>query len=216
MSRRENAHARCARCRVHQSLCFCSEIPQLTTQTRLLLVIHYREQRKPTNTGLLATQCLTNSHCVVRGQRDQPECSLGLDPRRTTLILYPSARARLLTEFEASQPITLVVPDGNWRQASKVGTRVAELADAPHVKLPEGPPTAYGLRHEPVFGGLATMEAIARAMGILEGEAIQTALERVFRILVERTLWARGTLDPRDLTHPLPANTLRHVPTPLS
>jgi YD repeat-containing protein len=46
--------------------------------------------------------------------------------------------------------------------------------------------------------GLAThpqlKEAIARAMGILEGPLVREALERVFRAMVERTLWSRGAI----------------------
>lgn len=212
MSRRDNAHARCSRCHVHRSLCFCNEFPKLTTRTRLLLVIHYREQRKPTNTGLLATECLTNCTLVVRGHHAQRECSLGLDPTATTLVLFPDEHARPLTDFVARQPITLVVPDGNWRQASKARTRIPELADAPLVSLPEGPPSSYGLRHEPQAGGLATLEAIARAFGILEGAAVQAELERVLQIMVERTLWARGALRDHELIHGLPVGAVRHDP----
>jgi DTW domain-containing protein len=175
-------------------------------------VIHYREQRKPTNTGLLATECLTNSALVVRGSNAQRECSLSLDPGATTLILFPDEHARPLTDFVTNQPITLVVPDGNWRQASKVRTRIPQLAGATLVGLPEGPPSAYRLRHEAQVGGLATLEAIARALGVLDGAAIQDALERVLRIMVERTLWARGALRDDELTDGLPVGAVRHDP----
>lgn len=212
MSRRDNVPARCGRCHVHRSLCFCPEIPRLVTRTRLLLVIHYREQRKPTNTGSLAAECLTNSTVLVRGHSAQRECSLDLDPTATTLVLFPHEHAQPLTDFAAKQPITLVVPDGNWRQASKVRTRIPELTNAPLVSLPVGPPSNYALRHESQAGGLATLEAIARAFGILEGAAVQAQLERVLRIMVERTLWARGALRDHELSYGLPVGAVRHDP----
>ncbi len=112
----------------------------------------------------------------------------------------------------SSRPITLFVPDGTWRQASKVRRRVPCLADVPLVSLPQGSATTYRLRHEPRDGGLATMEAIARAFGILEGEAVQQALERVFRIMVERTLWSRGQLSTAGVMDGLPNGAVRHDP----
>jgi DTW domain-containing protein YfiP len=86
------------------------------------------------------------------------------------------------------------------------------LADVPMVTLPAGPPSVYRLRHEEHIGGLATMEAIARALGILDGHAVQVALERVFRIMIERTLWARGEIDAADVVDGLPEGALRHDP----
>jgi DTW domain-containing protein YfiP len=39
---------------------------------------------------------------------------------------------------------------------------------------------------------LATFEAIARALGVLESAAVQARLEHVFHLMVERTLASRG------------------------
>ena len=72
LSRKDNADARCPRCRVHTSLCVCALIPRIATRTRLLLVIHRREERKPTNTGRLAIECLSNSQVLVRGHQRSP------------------------------------------------------------------------------------------------------------------------------------------------
>jgi DTW domain-containing protein len=213
MSRRDNAKVRCARCHLHASLCLCAHIPQLMTRTRLVLVIHRIEQRKPTNTGLLAVECLQNSQVWVRGHAAQSDEQFLPDPTTTPLLLFPGAGSLPLTEFaSSSRPISLIVPDGNWRQASKVQHRVPCLAGVPSVSLPPGPPTLYRLRHEPRNGGLATMEAIARAFGVLEGPLVQAALEHVFRIMVERTLWSRGELDTAQVTGGIPDGVQRHDP----
>jgi len=62
------------------------------------------------------------------------------------------------------------------------------------------------LRSENREGGLATLEAIARALRILEpeGEAIEAAMLDVFRIMVDRTLWLRGQLSDEQVTGGLP------------
>jgi DTW domain-containing protein YfiP len=110
---------------------------------------------------------------------------------------------------------TMSVTDGTWRQAFKVRNRVAGLSDLPCVSLPHDAPSTYRLRSEAHPHGLATIEAIARAMGILEGERgpeVRLSLERVFRAMVERTLWARGEIDPCDVTGGVPEGAMRHDP----
>jgi hypothetical protein len=37
-------------------------------------------------------------------------------------------------------------------------------------------------------------------------------MERVFSAMVERTLWARGELDAKDLSHGIPEGAVRHDP----
>jgi DTW domain-containing protein len=100
--------------------------------------------------------------------------------------------------------VTLIVPDGNWGQAGRVRRRVPGLIDLPCVTLPTGPASEYRLRAETRAEGLATIEAIARAFGILEGLEVQHAIESVFALLVERTRWSRGEISRAQLTHPLP------------
>jgi DTW domain-containing protein YfiP len=53
------------------------------------------------------------------------------------------------------------------------------------------------LRRHPNPRFLATFEAIARALGILESTEVQARLELVFRLMVKRTLLSRGQLDAR-------------------
>jgi hypothetical protein len=67
-----------------------------------------------------------------------------------------------------------------------------------HVKLAEGAPSQYRLRTQPNDKSLCTLEAIARALGVLESREAQLQLETVLGVMVERTLWCRGILDARD------------------
>ena len=193
MSRRDNVELRCVRCRMHEGLCVCALIPRIETRTRLVLVLHRDEERKPTNTGQLAALCLPNSEVYVRGLLDQPAPRFTDDPTRQPLLLYPHQSALPIASFAASaRPITLIVPDGTWRQAGKVHKRMPGLAGVPCVSLPPDVPTTYRLRAEFHGDRLATLEAIARALGILEGPQVRRALEELFGVMVERTLWLRG------------------------
>jgi len=198
---------------MHVGLCFCASIPRLRTRTRVVLVMHRFEDRKPTNTGRLATECLENSETVIRGDDSGAPAEVRFHETARPVLLYPSRDARPLEEFrDADAPLTLVVPDGNWRQASKVKKRVRGLSEIPCAALPSGPPSAYRLRTAHLESGLSTIEAIARALGLLEGPDVQLALETVFHTMVERTLWARGALATDRVASGIPKGAKPHDP----
>ncbi len=200
---------------MHESLCVCPLLPDppIATRTRLVLLIHRLEHRKPTNTGLLAAACLANREVIVRGHEAQPTAPIAWEPGSRPVLLFPFEGATPLADLAPSEkPVTLVVPDGTWRQASKARSRVPGLREVPCVSLPPGDPSSYRLRGEAHPTGLATIEAIARALGLLEGEMVRRALERVFRAMVERTLWLRGTIPTRDVEGGIPEAALAHDP----
>lgn len=184
---------------MHLHLCLCPLIPRYDLSTRLVLVMHHREQIKTTATGPLALESLSNSELRIHGHRDRPLDFSDLDvPGRRTLLLYPGDDTPILSRsfLEGDdRPITLVVPDGNWRQASRMGRRLPGLGHAEMVRLPEGPPTEWGVRREFHSEGLATYEAIARAFGIIESPVVQSGMEELFRLMVQRTLHSRGCSD---------------------
>jgi len=196
-------------------LCVCVLFPDppLETRTRLVLFIHRYEDRKPTNTGRLAAECLAGSEVRVRGHEDRPCAPFIAAPGTRPLLLFPDDDAIPLDHLPSSpEPVTLIVPDGTWRQARRVRSRVPGLDAVPCVALPAGESSSYGLRSEPRPGGLATIEAIARAFDLLEGPHVRAALERVFRAMVERTLWSRGMIDAAAVTSGIPEGVERHDP----
>jgi DTW domain-containing protein YfiP len=193
------------------TLCICALVPRLRTRTRLTLLVHYREARKPTNTGQLAARCLERSRIELVGQRDRPLSSPALGDE-LPLLLFPADDAVPIEHHAGSaRPIALFVPDGNWRQASKMRRRGPGLEAMQCVTLPDSGPSAYRLRAELRPGGLATLEAIARALALLEGDAgpaIESAMLGVFRVMVERTLWFRGQLRDHEVTGGIPPAAL--------
>ena len=198
---------------MHASLCVCSLIPRLETRTRLVLVIHRAEDRKPTNTGRLATECLVNSQVIVRGHEDDPTPPFVFGDDVRPLLLFPHEDATPLAELPRDErPTVLVVPDGNWRQASRVRNRVPGLRRVHCVTLPAAEPSVYRLRFEAHPAGLATIEAVARAMGILEGPEVERAMLHPFNAMVERTLWSRGDLDEHEVTGGIPTGARRDDP----
>jgi DTW domain-containing protein len=97
------------------------------------------------------------------------------------LLLFPSPNAQKLgPELGRNGSIRLVVPDGSWSQARRIAQHELRRADVELVSLPDPGTSRYRLRRKPVEGGLATLEAIAHALGALEGPEVEEHLLRAF------------------------------------
>ena len=195
LSRKRKTKDPCEVCFLHRSRCLCDRIPRLDLRTRVTLVVHAKELKRTTNTGRLAVAALSHSSIRVRGEgREAMDLSDLMDPNHHSVLLYPSADARILdAEYVARQerPLHLIVPDGNWRQASKVHTRHAELSSVPRVMLAIRQEPRPLLRKETTPFGMATLEAIAHALRVIEGEAVGSVLLALYREKLERTLAGR-------------------------
>ncbi|MFO0747530.1 MAG: tRNA-uridine aminocarboxypropyltransferase [Myxococcota bacterium] len=193
---RQKLATRCPWCRMHAERCICALVPELRTTTRLALVAHRRELRKTTNSGTLAVRCLGAAARIFSWGDEGTH----IDPAELVpdgyqgFVLSPAGSGPLDLERLAAdgRPVVVVVPDGTWRQANKMAVRIPALAALPRYGLPPGPPSRYRLRLEHREDGLATFEAIARAFGLLEGPAVQAAMEALFEAMVRGTLASRG------------------------
>lgn len=193
----------CPECFLNRQLCICDLFPQLNLQTRVCLVVHAKELKRTTNTGRLAIKSLVNSEMRVRGEtKESLDLSDLLSPTYRTLLFYPSKDAVELNKelvMQDLRPIQLIVPDGNWRQASKVHYRHHELKEIPRVMI-KAPNTAkFHLRTENTLEGMATLQAIAHALGVIEGDEVKKTLLGLYDAKLERTLQGRGQKDSESL-----------------
>ena len=192
------ATQRCSVCDASLTLCMCAVLPRLDLRTRIALVIHHRELSRSSNTGLLALRALVNSELRIRGDsRDTLDLSDLLSPQYRTLLFYPCAAAVELDRDLVCQdprPIQLIVPDGSWRQARKIHSRHHELKDIPRVKISAPNDSTFQLRAQSRLEGMATLQAIACALGIIEGDLAAAQLMKLYRARLDRTLSARGLL----------------------
>ena len=137
-----------------------------------------------------------NSEMRVRGETREPlDLRDLLSHRYRTFLFYPSVDAVELDNELVAQdrtPIQLIVPDGTWRQASKVHSRHHELKDVPRVKIGTPNTSKFHLRAQHRPEGMATLQAIAHALGVIEGDLVKAQLMKLYQAKVERTLLARG------------------------
>lgn len=192
---RARGSPRCPRCRMHVPLCLCAGLPRIETETQLTLWTHVVELERPTNTGRLATLCLPEARVVAAGGPESLRPELGPAPERRTYVLYPGPEALVLDKalaHEDPRPLRLIVPDGTWSQTRRFAR---QLASWPRLVLPSGPPTRFRLRDAvKAPERICTLEAIARALGVIEGHHVEAALLGALERMVERTLFTRGQL----------------------
>ncbi|WP_437568961.1 tRNA-uridine aminocarboxypropyltransferase [Sorangium sp. So ce542] len=183
---------RCRGCGLPRSMCLCGALPRLAVRTRVVLLTHRIERTRSTNTGRLVARLLEGAEVRVRGEiapRARPPL-----PEGRRLVLYPSPGARALSPDDArGGPVVLLVPDGNWNQARRVVHRDADAQGAEPVALPQGAPSRYGLRRAPHEGALSTLEAVARALGLLEGAEVERRMMEAFDAWVHRARCVRLT-----------------------
>jgi len=109
------------------------------------------------------------------------------------VLLFPHPDARPLEAWrDHPRPLTLIVPDGTWRQGQRVRHRTPGLATIPCASIARVAPSNYRLRTTYDPARLATLEAIAEALGVLEGDIPRQALLAIFDVMVERSLRARA------------------------
>jgi DTW domain-containing protein YfiP len=173
-------------------------MPRIELQTRICLVIHHRELSRNSNTGLLAVRALVNSEIRIRGEGKETlnlkDC---LSPQYRTFLFYPSDDALELNDdlvAREGRPIQLMVPDGTWRQVRKMSYRYDELRRLPRVKISASNNSTYQLRAQSKPDRMATLQAIACGLGVIEGESVRDLLMKLYHAKIERTLIGRGIL----------------------
>ena len=175
----------CDRCRRPLTVCYCGHLTTLATATRVLLLQHPRERDVAIGTARIAHLCLPRS-----------ELRVGIDFRRdpavraalsgSPYLLYPGPDAIDVADVRASGPLTLIVVDGTWWQAKSLLKHNPELALIPQIRCTPPRESRYRIRREPAAHCVATIEALAQVLGVLEGDPARfQALLRPFEAMVE-------------------------------
>jgi DTW domain-containing protein YfiP len=178
-----SAAGKCPRCLFEQ--CLCADVPTISTQTRIVIVRHHLEQHRSSNTARLAHYALPNSIIVDHGGFGGPA---QLPDLSGAWLLYPLGEA--MVEPPVQLPKQLIVLDATWSQARRMYRKLPAIRGLPILRLPDAPMTSARLRESPGPGQVSTIEAIARALRLLEGDEKAAPLERLFDVAVER---ARAT-----------------------
>lgn len=182
--------ASCGACRLRCEECVCAQAPRLRIAARLIVIMHSKEWRRTTNTGHFARLAVQDAEVRLHGSpRQKVSCAGIASASPSTLVLFPGRGAAPLSADSIAalpRPLTLLVPDGNWNQTQHMMRRLPMLAQARPVCLGERNLDHHGLRRNRRIDRMSTFEAIAQALGILEGQATEDYLLEFFRHVLKR------------------------------
>lgn len=184
---------RCQRCWILQAHCICAEVPTVPTRTEVLVVRHERESWKSTGTARIAALAMPNLRILDFGEDAEPALS--------ALPSEVAGGSHLLFPTDASAPFVdvkrLVVIDGTWRQTRRMYTKLPALHGVPKLALPEKQTKVLRLRESKFEAGRSTLEAIAEAIALLEGEDVAAPLHALHADYVEHVFRARGVWEKK-------------------
>jgi DTW domain-containing protein YfiP len=187
----EAGASHCPRCFLPHHLCLCADIPQLRVSCELVVVRHWYESWRITNTGRLLALAIEGCQLVDHGHREYRIQPGEIPTPPGTCLLYP-LQGDEAPRWSGGRPQRIIVPDGSWAQARRMVRRVPGLWALPRLELPPGPEPARRIRRSPNAAARCTIEAVATALALWEPPETAAALSSLYDRLAERIDLARG------------------------
>ncbi len=198
---------RCGACMMGTNSCICQWRRSLSCQLEFILIMHRKEVLKPTNTGRLIADTFPHNTQAFLWDRTEPSSDLLNainDPSKNIMVLFPSTTALPLTSYMSSQqtqkhdkPMTIVLLDGTWKQASKMMRLSPWLQHLSHAAITiEALPSVDFIRKAQGTEQLSTAQAAAYSlMNVGELQAGE-ALHHYFTIFNEHCKATRRNMSP--------------------
>ncbi len=181
----------CPRCFLRHEICLCEAIPTLRTCCRVLVVRHWVESWRATNTGRLVHRAVEGTVLVDHGRPGFVLEQGDLPLVDGACLLFPETDSAA-PPWTGGCPELLVVVDGTWSQARRMVRRVPGLAQLPRLSLPPGAEPPRRIRRSPFPGARSTIEAVAAALSLWEPPETGRALLDLYEVLAQRMDLARG------------------------
>ena len=186
---------RCRRCYLKEWACICPHIRPVDAGFQVVVLRHWKEGWRSSNTGRLAGLAIRGALVLDYGTPGAPFDDTPLRGPDTAL-LFPSVEDPVGEEpvsepFEVA-PATLVVLDSTWSQARKLVRRIPALLTMRRLHVFPTHPAPMRLRKPPTESGMGTFEALTRAIEVLRGAEVADELDRLHERFVRHALSQRG------------------------
>ena len=204
---------RCAGCRLIPGHCLCALRPAVTVRAGVCLIMADIEPLKPSNTGWLIADVVTDTFAFgwARTWVDPALLALLADPQWQPYLVFPGelvAGGRVVNEVlppnaqDGKRPL-FVLLDATWPEARKMFRKSPYLDHLPVLTLQSGQLSNYRLRRSQSDGHFCTSEVAALCMALAgETHAAQT-LEAYLDVFTIHYLQAKQQLpvDMEDAAH---------------
>lgn len=201
---------RCTRCRVAGSHCLCEWLPQVEASSGVCLIMHDIEPLKPSNTGWLIADIVSDTHAFTwqRTGVDPALLELLADPRYQPFVVFPGEYAepeRVVSGIEAvsgKRPLFILL-DATWAEARKMFRKSPYLNHLPVLSLQADVLSRYRLRRSTRSEHLCTAEVAALCLRLAGDYQASAVLDAWLDIFTDHYLGAKHhrAPDPSDAIH---------------
>jgi len=190
----------CERCKRPVSVCICCSLPKVPYElklSKLILLQHPDEKKRPLNTSAIIEACLSpESFSIYKGTQFNCDKTYKAlhdminESPQNTFILYPSKDAVSLEEMikkgGSDTCYNIILLDGTWRQTKFMYVHTDFVKKLPKVKISSSTVTDYLIRQQPTDQCLCTVECAAISLSVVEGDPfIQEMMVKPLRTLCE-------------------------------
>ncbi|WP_034721494.1 DTW domain-containing protein [Bacteriovorax sp. DB6_IX] len=185
-----NKRQTCSKCARPQKLCYCHLIKNLKTESKQLILRHFKEKDHPFNTAKMAEMSL--SDCTILDSDDPNftnEISDFITKENPFLLFYTSESKELEESLNEIPSKNFIALDGTWDKAKKILFSNESLSKIPIFHLNPKSETIYRpIRKACAENFISTVEAIKEAIELIENRNDLEELLEPLRFTVQEQL----------------------------
>jgi DTW domain-containing protein YfiP len=196
---------RCTGCRLVPSHCLCGVRPEVATQSGMCLLMADIEPLKPSNTGWLIADVVSDTFAFgwARTEVDPALLALLVDPQWQAFVVFPGEFVKSDRVVQAVQPLPcgqrplFILLDATWPEARKMFRKSPYLNALPVLSLNPEQVSRYQLRRSQRDDHFCTSEVAAMCLELAgEAHAAHT-LEAYLDVYTHHYLQAKHQLPPQ-------------------
>ena len=204
---------RCEGCRLVLSHCLCALRPSVTTHAGVCLLMADIEPLKPSNTGWLVADVVTDTFAFgwARTETDPAILTLLRDPQWQPYVVFPgeyAAPERVVhtvglpdptptdtdTDRATAKRPLFILLDGTWSEARKIFGRSPYLAALPVLSLQPDRISEYKLRRSRRDDHFCTSEVAAMCLALAGEHVAEQTLTAYLSVFTHHYLQAKNQL----------------------
>jgi DTW domain-containing protein YfiP len=180
---------RCEQCQLPLRWCVCSAVKAIACPLQVDVLMHHREQWRPSSTGHLINRTIAGSRRHIWRRERKLTAAEVQSPGRELWILHPKGEP--LPANVRPEAAQVVLLDGSWREASAIAQEIGSWGRI--IGLPMSGESRYWLRSQADNGRFSTAEALLFLLKTLGLHAEHAHLFLQFELHVYASLRARGS-----------------------
>ena len=195
---------RCTGCRLVPSHCLCGVRPEVATQSGMCLLMADIEPLKPSNTGWLIADVVSDTFAFgwARTEVDPALLALLVDPQWQAFVVFPGEFVKPDRVVQAVQPLPcgqrplFILLDATWPEARKMFRKSPYLDRFPVLSLQPEQMSRYRLRRSRRDDHFCTSEVGALCLELAGETRAAQALEAWLDVFSHHYLQAKHQLPP--------------------